>query len=92
MSGEIEATPEMREQYARETAENLARLGLNPDRVEPWEDGYRTAKEKNAFEDVKAFRAARPELHAHVQAPRWRAPQVNRPVPRGRVLGVNRRV
>lgn len=50
MSGEIEATPEIREQQARETAENLARLGLNPDRVEPWEDGYRTAKEKDAFE------------------------------------------
>lgn len=50
MSQEIEVTPQIRERQARETAENLARLGLNPERVEPWEDGYRTAEEKDAFE------------------------------------------
>ena len=48
MSGEVEATPEIRQQWARENAESLARLGLNPDHVEPWEDGYRSAKEKDA--------------------------------------------
>jgi predicted secreted hydrolase len=50
MSGEIEVTEEIRRQFAEETQENLKRLGLNPERVEPWEDGYRTADETDAFE------------------------------------------
>lgn len=50
MSGELKVTPELRKKIAEENAAALARLGLNPDKVEVWEDGYRTAEESDAFE------------------------------------------
>lgn len=50
MSGEIEVTEEFREKVVRETADALEREGLNPEAVEPWEDGYRTAGQPDAFE------------------------------------------
>jgi predicted secreted hydrolase len=50
MSGELEVTEELRKKMAEENAASLERLGLNPNVVEPWEDGYRTAKEDNTFE------------------------------------------
>jgi len=50
MSGEMEVTKELREQYAKDTAEALKREGLDPHTVEEWEDGYRTAKQDDAFE------------------------------------------
>jgi hypothetical protein len=50
MSGEIEVTEELRESVAREMAEALEREGLNPGQVEPWEDGWRTSSQPDAFE------------------------------------------
>ncbi|MDY6793916.1 MAG: lipocalin-like domain-containing protein [Actinomycetota bacterium] len=50
MSGELEVTAELRKKVAEENAAALARLGLDPGKVEEWEDGYRTAKEPDAFE------------------------------------------
>lgn len=50
MSGELEVTEELRKQFAEETAASLVREGLNPDVVEVWEDGYRTAGKDDAFE------------------------------------------
>jgi len=50
MSGELEVTPELRKKAAEENAAALARMGLKPDTVEVWEDGYRTADETDAFE------------------------------------------
>jgi hypothetical protein len=50
MSGELKVTPELRQKMAEENAAAIARLGLNPDKVEPWEDGYRTVDEPDAFE------------------------------------------
>jgi hypothetical protein len=50
MSGELPVTPELRKKFAEETAAALERLGLKPGEVEVWEDGYRTAKEEDAFE------------------------------------------
>jgi hypothetical protein len=50
MSGELEVTEEMRKKIAEDNAEAMAKEGLNPDKVEPWEDGYRTAEQPDAFE------------------------------------------
>ena len=50
MSGELKVTPELRKKVAAENAAAMERLGLNPDKVEVWEDGYRTAEEEDAFE------------------------------------------
>ncbi len=50
MSGDLQVTPELRKKAAEDNAAPLKRLGLNPDVVEVWEDGYRTAKEPYAFE------------------------------------------
>ncbi|OFW58313.1 MAG: hypothetical protein A2W01_08540 [Candidatus Solincola sediminis] len=50
MAGELEVTEELRKQFAEENAAALKREGLDPDRVEVWEDGYRTAEVENAFE------------------------------------------
>jgi predicted secreted hydrolase len=50
MSGELKVTPELRKKFAEENAAALARMGLKPDVVEIWEDGYRTADEADAFE------------------------------------------
>jgi predicted secreted hydrolase len=50
MGGELEVTTELREQYAKDTAEALAREGLKSGSVEAWEDGFRTAGRDDAFE------------------------------------------
>jgi len=50
MSGELEVTEALRKQYAEETAAALKREGLNPDKVEVWEDGHRTAGRNDSFE------------------------------------------
>ncbi|MEW6554457.1 MAG: lipocalin-like domain-containing protein [Actinomycetota bacterium] len=50
MGGELKVTPEFRKKAAEDNAASLARMGLKPDTVEVWEDGYRTAEEKDAFE------------------------------------------
>jgi len=50
MSGELKVTPELRKKVAEENAAAMERLGLNPDKVEVWEDGYRTADEEDSFE------------------------------------------
>jgi predicted secreted hydrolase len=50
MSGELEVTGELRRQFAEENEAALKREGLNPDRVEVWEDGYRTKDIENGFE------------------------------------------
>ena len=50
MAQEIEITDEIRKKMAADNLEALKREGLNPDRVEPWEDGHRTADRDDAFE------------------------------------------
>lgn len=50
MSGELQITEELRARYAKDTAEALMREGLDPNVVEVWEDGYRTAGRDDAFE------------------------------------------
>jgi predicted secreted hydrolase len=47
---EIKLNDEMRRKFAEENAAAIKREGLNPDAVEPWEDGYRTAQQDNTFE------------------------------------------
>jgi hypothetical protein len=50
MAGELEVTEELRRKYAEDTAAALKKEGLNPEKVEVWEDGYRTAGRDDAFE------------------------------------------
>lgn len=50
MAKELEITDELRKKVAGENKAALERLGLKPGVVEPWEDGYRPAGEKDAFE------------------------------------------
>lgn len=50
MARELEITDEFRKQIAAKTEEALKHEGLNPDRIEVWEDGYRTAEREDAFE------------------------------------------
>lgn len=50
MAKHLEVNDEMRKKISEANAEALKSEGLNPDTVEVWEDGYRTAKQDNAFE------------------------------------------
>lgn len=50
MSGELKVTEELRRQMAEENDAAMKRMGLNPDMVEVWEDGYRTVDQPHAFE------------------------------------------
>ncbi|HEY5533293.1 MAG TPA: lipocalin-like domain-containing protein [Candidatus Anoxymicrobiaceae bacterium] len=50
MAKDLEVSDEMRKKIAEANADAIKREGLNPDAVEPWEDGYRTAERDDAFE------------------------------------------
>lgn len=50
MSDSTEPNGKVREPIEEETAEALAREGLKPGVVEPWEDGSRTTSQPDAFE------------------------------------------
>ncbi|MBN1288547.1 MAG: hypothetical protein JXA49_02795 [Actinobacteria bacterium] len=50
MAHELEVTDELRKKIAEENRNSLENMGLKPDMVESWEDGYRTADEPDAFE------------------------------------------
>lgn len=50
MAHELEVNDELRKKIAEDNAKTLEKMGLKLDKVEPWEDGYRTANESDAFE------------------------------------------